>query len=284
RVDNKKLNRRTFESLIKSGAFDSVESNRAKLINSIENILAYTAIKQRSSIEGQHSLFEIDSTIPAPSFSDFEDWDEKTLLTNEMEVLGFYVTSHPMSKYSSELEIYTSRCDSETIAGQKTKKGIKIAGVVRSLEVKHTKSGSNIYGNMVLEDLKGSVDVIIFNDTLRKSMDILDEKVEPIVVEGFIDPSEERAKIRASEIYSLSQLRNSSSLHVDLGESNANSDMMNKLKDIFVLHPGESTIYLHLNHNGEESVIEVGNCKVDVHEGLITKVEGLLGASVVRLS
>ena len=79
---------------------------------------------------------------------------------------------------------------------------------------------------MVLEDLKGSVDVIIFNDTLRKSMDILDEKVEPIVVEGFIDPSEERVKIRASEIYSLSQLRNSSSLHVNLGENNANSEVM----------------------------------------------------------
>ena len=137
---------------------------------------------------------------------------------------------------------------------------------------------------MVLEDLKGSVDVIIFNDTLRKSMDILDEKVEPIVVEGFIDPSEERVKIRASEIYSLSQLRNSSSLHVNLGENNANPEVMNKLRDIFALHPGESTIYLHLNHNGEESVIEVGNCKVDVHEGLISKVEDLLGDSVVRLS
>ena len=284
RVDNKKLNRRTFESLIKSGAFDSVEANRAKLIDSIENIMAYTAIKQRSSIEGQHSLFEIDSTIPPPTFSDIEPWDEKTLLTNEMEVLGFYVTCHPMSKYSSELESYTSRCDSESIAVQKSKKGIKIAGVVRSLEIKHTKSGSNIYGNMVLEDLKGSVDVIIFNDTLRKSMDILDEKVEPIVVEGFIDPTEERVKMRASEIYSLSQLRNSSSLHVNLGEKNANSEVMNKLRDIFALHPGESTIYLHLNHNGEESVIEVGNCKVDVHEGLISKVEDLLGDSVVKLS
>jgi len=284
RVDNKKLNRRTFESLIKSGAFDSVEQNRAMLISSIENILAYTAIKQRSSIEGQHSLFEIDSTIPTPSLPEIDDWDEKTMLTNEMEVLGFYVTCHPMSKYSLELEAYTSKCDSETISVQKSKKGVKIAGVVRSLEIKHTKSGSNIYGNMVLEDLKGSVEVIIFNDTLRKSMDILDEKVEPIVVEGFIDPTEERVKIRASEIYSLNQLRNSSSLHVDLGEKNANQEVMNKLRDIFALHPGESTIYLHLNHNGEESVIEVGNCKVDVHEGLINKVEDLLGESVVRLS
>ena len=284
RVDNKKLNRRTFESLIKSGAFDSIESNRAKLINSTENLLVFNAIKQRSLVEGQHSLFEIDSTVPPPSLPDADNWDEKVMLTNEMEVLGFYVTSHPMSKYSSELESYTSKCDSETIATKKSKGQIKIAGVIRSLEIKHTKSGSNIYGNMVLEDLKGSVDIIIFNDILRKSMDILDEKIEPIVVEGFIDPTEERVKVKASKIHSLNHLRSSSSLHISLGERNANSEVMNKLKNIFAIHPGESTIYLHINHNGEESIIEVGNCKVNIHEVLINKVENLVGKSEVRLS
>jgi DNA polymerase III alpha subunit len=159
-----------------------------------------------------------------------------------------------------------------------------MAGVVRSLEVKHTKNGKNIYGNMVLEDLKGSVDVIIFNDTLRKSMDILEDKVEPIIVEGFIDPTEERAKIRAQEIYSLGQLRINSSVHISLDEVNSTPDNMNKLKEIFNEYPGPSKIILHIRSNGEIADVEVGNCTVDLGDKFIKSIENLLGENVVVLS
>ena len=284
RVESSKLNRRTFESLIKSGAFASLEPNRAKLMNSLESLISYTALKQKSSVEGQHSLFDIDATIPQPKLEDVEDWDEKVMLQNEMDVLGFYVTSHPMLKYSSELQMYSSNCDSEKVLEIKNKKKIKMAGVVRSLEVKHTKNGSSIYGNMVLEDLKGSVDVIIFNDTLRKSMDILEDKVEPIIVEGFIDPTEERAKIRAQEIYSLVQLKINSSVHINIDEDNSTPDNMNKLKDIFEEHPGPSKIILHIRSNGEVAQVEVGNCTVDLGDNFIKSVENLLGENVVNLS
>ncbi len=284
RVESSKLNRRTFESLIKSGAFSSFEPNRAKLMNSLESLISYTALKQKSSVEGQHSLFDIDATIPQPKLEDTDDWDEKVMLQNEMDVLGFYVTSHPMLKYSSELEMYSSNCDSEKVLEIKNKKKIKMAGVVRSLEVKHTKNGTSIYGNMVLEDLKGSVDVIIFNDTLRKSMDILEDKVEPIIVEGFIDPTEERAKIRAQEIYSLLQLRVNSSVHINIDEDNSTPDNMNKLKDIFEEHPGPSKIILHIRSNGEVAEVEVGNCTVDLGDNFIKSVENLLGENVVNLT
>jgi len=283
RVDSSKLNRRTFESLIKSGAFASLEPSRAKLMKSLERLIIYTALKQKSSVEGQHSLFDIDVTIPPLKLEDTEEWDEKVLLQNEMDVLGFYITSHPMLKYSSELAMYSSNCDSEKILEIKNKKKIKIAGVVRSLEVKHTKNGSSIYGNMVLEDLKGSVDVIIFNDTLRKSMDILEDKVEPIIVEGFIDPTEERAKIRAQEIYSLSQLRVNSSVHIKIDKVKSTPDNMNKLKEIFNKYPGPSKIILHIRRDGEVAEVEVGNCTVDLGEDLIQSVEELLGENVVNL-
>ncbi len=284
RVDSSKLNRRTFESLVKSGAFTSLEPSRAKLMKSLENLISYTALKQKSSPDGQHSLFDIDATIPPPKLEATEEWDEKVMLQNEMDVLGFYVTSHPMLNYSSELEMYSSNCDSEKILEIKNKKKIKMAGVVRSLEIKHTKNGKNIYGNMVLEDLKGSVDVIIFNDTLRKSMDILEDRVEPIIVEGFIDPTEERAKIRAQEIYSLGQLRINSSVHISLDEVNSTPDNMNKLKEIFNEYPGPSKIILHIRSNGEIADVEVGNCTVDLGDKFIKSVEKLLGENVVVLS
>lgn len=284
RVEARKLNRRTFESLIKSGAFDSIEPNRAKLFASVESLLSYTSLKQQSSVEGQHSLFSLDESVPVPTLNDIEPWDEKVLLQNEMDVLSFYVTSHPMSKYASELNKITSNCDSESVQEVSTKQNITIAGVVRSLEVKHSKSGSSIYGNLVLEDLKGSVEVIIFNDTLRKSLGILEEKVEPVVIKGFIDPSEERAKIRASEVYSLKQLRNDSSIHINIEESNATLENLDQLREIFLSHPGESIIFLHINTDSGEAVVEVGNCRVDVQDGFINRVENLLGESVVSLA
>ena len=138
-------------------------------MNALESLISYTALKQNTGIEGQHSHYLIlMQQFRSQSWRIPKTGMRKVMLQNEMDVLGFYVTSHPMLKYSSELEMYSSNCDSEKVLEIKNKKKIKMAGVVRSLEVKHTKNGTSIYGNMVLEDLKGSVDVIIFNDTLSK--------------------------------------------------------------------------------------------------------------------
>ena len=104
-------------------------------------------------------------------------------------------------------------------------------------------------------------------------MDILEDKVEPIIVEGFIDPTEERAKIRAQEIYSLGQLRINSSVHISLDEVNSTPDNMNKLKEIFNEYPGPSKIILHIRSNGEIADVEVGNCTVDLGDKFIKSIE-----------
>ncbi len=284
RVDNKKLNRKTFESLIKGGAFDSFEPNRAKLSGSLESLMTFNTLKHGNSTDGQHSLFDIDSTIPPIKLAEVEEWDHEVLLKNEMDVLGFYVTSHPMLKYSSELEAYTSKCDSETIAEQSSKKEVMIAGVVRSLDVKQMKNGKGIYGNMVLEDMKGSVDVLIFNDTLQKYQHVLKETIEPIVVEGLVDPSEEGVKIKASNIHLLDSIKSRNlPLHVSLDEKDANLNVMNRLKGEFILHPGDYKVHLHINNEGEETIIEVGNCRVSANEMFIKKVENIVGEGNVKL-
>lgn len=284
RVESRKLNRRTFESLIKSGAFDSIEPNRARLFESIDKLMEYTSIRQKSSPEGQHSLFSLNDSIPLPDLGDIDNWDENELLKNEMDTLGFYVTSHPMAKYAEELSKYTSRTDTETINEISEKKDIKIAGVVRSLDVKHTKSGSGIFGNLVLEDMKGSVEVIIFNDLLRKSLDILEEKVEPVIIKGTVDPADDRTKIIAREIYPLNDIRNGSTLNIDMDESVATVENLKWLKNVFESYPGGSTVFLNIGTSEGNALIEVGNCKVMVKNELIDQLKGLLGDNSVRIS
>lgn len=283
RVEARKLNRRTFESLVKSGAFDSFNVGRAALTESLDTLLSYTSLKQKSSVEGQHSLFAMNDSVSLPRLSETDEWDEKDLLRNEMEVLGFYVTSHPMSKYTSELSKSVENTDTETLAELKERRDVSVAGIVRSLTVKHTKSGSGIFGNMVLEDLKGSVEVVIFNDLLRKSLPLLEDKIEPVIVKGVLEPGEDRVKMRATDILPIKALRNGTTVHISLGCEKSGRDSFMQLRDIFTSYPGDSLVHIHLATDDGEAVIEVGNVRVDAGDDFIENVEKLLGENCLRL-
>ncbi|HXG30440.1 MAG TPA: DNA polymerase III subunit alpha [Thermodesulfobacteriota bacterium] len=282
RVDAKKINRKTFESLIKSGAFDSLGVNRAQLTEAIESLLTYTSAVQRSAPEGQNLLFTLSDSVSPPDLPDIEEWSEKEILKNEMEVLGFYVTSHPMAKYMREIRRYIDT-DTEGILEIKEKREVTVAGVVRSLNIKHMKNGSGIFGNLVIEDMKGSVEVVVFNDLLRKSLPVLEEKAEPVIVKGVIEPSEERVRLKATDIFSMREMRNGSTVHISLKKEDATRDNLIKLKRVFEVYPGESIIYLHIETDYGEAVIEVGNCRVDIQDRFLEDVERLFGKGFLRL-
>ncbi len=282
-VEARKLNRRTFESLIKSGAFDSLSVGRAALMESLDTLLSYTSLKQKSSAEGQHSLFALNDSVSLPRLSDTDEWGEKEILRSEMEVLGFYVTSHPMSKYASEISRSIENTDTEALAELKDRRDVSVAGVVRSLTVKHTKNGSGIFGNMVLEDLKGSIEVVIFNDLLRKSLPLLEDKVEPVVVRGILEPGEDRVKMRATDIQPIKALRNGSTVHISLGSEKSGRDNFINLREIFTCYPGDSLVHIHIATDDGEAVIEVGDARVDVRDDFIQDVEKLLGRNCLRL-
>lgn len=282
RVSSRKINRRTIESLIRSGAFDSLGFHRAKLMESVETLLSYTSIRQKCSPEGQSALFTMNESLSQPNLPEVEEWDEKERLKGEMEVLGFYVTTHPIAKYVSEIKEHISNTDTDQLSKLKERSEVTVAGVVRSLSVKHTKSGSGIFGNLVLEDLKGSVEVLIFNDLLRKSLPLLEEKVEPIVVKGRLESSEERARIRANNVLSLREVRNSSKVHIRLRD-NVRRDDLQRLKEIIQYYPGESFVHLHFETQLGEAVIEIGESRVEIQDKLIEDVEGLFGKGILRL-
>ncbi len=282
RVDIKKINRRTFESLIKSGAFDSMGVNRAQLMAAVESLISYASGVQKSAPEGQNLLFTLTDSISTPELPKVDEWEEKEILKNEMDILGFYVSSHPMAKYMGEIKKYTNT-DTELVSEIKERREVSISGVVRSLSVKHTKSGSGIFGNLVLEDMKGSVEVMVFNDLLRRSLPILEEKSEPVIVKGTIEPSEERVKIKAAEIFSLREKRNDSQLHINVRRENASRDNFLKLKKMFESYPGQSLVHLHIETNVGNAVVEIGDYKVDIHDKLFEDVERLFGKGAMRL-
>ena len=172
--------------------------------------------------------------------------------------------------------------DTEALMEITEKREVSIAGVVRSLIIKNTKSGSGIFGNLVLEDMKGSVEVVIFDKLLRKTRDLLEEKAEPIIVKGMAEPNEDQIKLRALDIISLRSMRNGSTVHINFDIFSSTRDNFEQLRDILNRYPGSCEVHLHINTDDGESVVEVGDFRVDAEESFIAEVRNLLGERSVR--
>jgi DNA polymerase III alpha subunit len=164
----------------------------------------------------------------------------------------------------------------------KEKREVSIAGVVRSLIIKNTKSGSGIFGNLILEDMKGSVEVVIFDKLLRKTRDLLEEKVEPIIIKGMAEPNEDQVKLRALDIISIRSMRNGSMVHINFDRNSSTRGHFEQLRDILGKYPGSCEVHVHINTEDGESVVEVGDYRVDAEEGFVAEVKKLLGDRAVR--
>ena len=283
RVDSKKLNKKAIESLIRGGAFDSLEPNRAKLFASCESLLGYNAMKQHTPANGQGMLFDLPDSVAAPTLEDIERWDDRTRLENELDVLGFFISSHPLRKYSSELEKYSRLHDTESIKRVKDGAEVRIAGVVRSFETKNTRRGTGLIGYFTLEDLNGFVESIVFNDTLRTSSSLLEQKIEPVIVKGKVEVSDDKVRLLASDISSLRETKTNSAVCISIARKSANEQNILSLREILEKFPGDSTVIIDMKTDHSEAILRVGNCKVDFGDDLIENIEGLLGKGAVTL-
>ena len=283
RVDSRKLNKKAFESLVMGGAFDSLEPSRARLFASRESLLDYNSIKHHTPTNGQGMLFDLPNSVTAPTLEESEPWDDRIRLENELEVLGFFISSHPLRKYSSELEKYSPLHDTESIKQAKDGSEVRIAGVVRSIEIKNTRKGTSFIGYLTLEDLNGFTEAIVFNDVLQRSRVLLEQKVEPVVVKGRVEISDEKVRLLASDISSLRETRTNSAVYISIASEAANEKNILSLREILEKFPGDSTVIIDMKTNRSEAVLRVGSCKVDFRDELIQNVEGLLGEGAVTL-
>ena len=283
RVDSRKLNKKAFESLVMGGAFDSLEPSRARLFASRESLLDYNSIKHHTPTNGQGMLFDLPNSVTAPTLEESEPWDDRIRLENELEVLGFFISSHPLRKYSSELEKYSPLHDTESIKQAKDGSEVRIAGVVRSIEIKNTRKGTSFIGYLTLEDLNGFTEAIVFNDVLQRSRVLLEQKVEPVIVKGRVEISDEKVRLLASDISSLKETRTNSAVCISITREAANEQNITSLREILEKFPGDSTVIIDMKTNRSEAVLRVGSCKVDFRDELIQNVEGLLGEGAVTL-
>lgn len=185
RLDTKTVNRKIMESLIKAGAFDFTLVWRDAMFSRLGQVIAASSAAQKDRVSGQESLFdmaEVASSAPSPSIEgeETEKWSLEEMLRHEKELLGFYVTGHPLDPYREAIEAGSFQQISD-IPDLKEKKTHRFAGILDAVQVRYTKKAGKPFAILGLEDFSGHTEVMVWNEVFAKRNAMLAEGMVLIV-------------------------------------------------------------------------------------------------------
>jgi DNA polymerase-3 subunit alpha len=293
KVDLRLLNRRVLESLIKSGAMDSL-GRRAQLMAVLDRAVEHAEKLQRDAESGQHGLFGVfqqeDTNIQEERLPNIPDWDEHTRLSNEKEILGFFITGHPLEKYRDKLEDLRALSITE-LAGMKSSTGkdesLTTAGIVVNLRVLKSKKG-DFYAQATLEDLSGSMDMLVFPEAYRKLQEKLKALTDvPVLVRGGVRIEEgANPKLTVNDVISLEEVKVPlpKSLRIRVPLEKASESTVDELHLLFSQRQGEAKVLFDVEREGDFMVVmEAEGYNVLPDRAFVGRVEELCGRGAVRV-
>jgi DNA polymerase-3 subunit alpha len=280
RVEVSALNKRTVESLIKAGAFDALGHSRKGLTLMHELILESTLERRRNEEMGQYSLFAGDDA--AREDQDFDvptdEWSQKIKLAFEKEMLGLYVSDHPLLSVGASLASATTATIAE-LDELSDRTSIAVGGIVGSITRRWTRNGDPMLF-FQLEDLERSVEVIVFPKTVHDFGPLVVEDAV-VVVSGHLDHRGDDVKVVAREIKEL-VVRDDSSVRLAVAAQRLTPEVVSDLKTILRNHPGGATVFLNLSDNGNTKVLRLGDDhKVEPRSALFAELKELLGPRAI---
>src|SRR6266850_1750149 len=296
RVDLRLVNRRVIESLVKAGAFDSLGLPRAHLLAQTDAALEGGQRVQRDRLEGQASFF--DALIPAaaaPARREpaeiVAEWPDDQRLAYEKEVLGFYISGHPLAQYAAVIESLGVTTSAD-LAARSHGARVTLLGHVAALKETATKSGSRM-AFVTLEDMAGTVEVTVFPEPFKAAAPFLRSR-EPLVVRGRVEDGDKGRVILAEDVRLLEQALGGAARPRAAGAEPgacrirvvANGDPESRLvalRKICEAHPGGVPVFVHVVLAGQEVVIRSRGCSVDATPELASEVEGLLGRATLTI-
>jgi DNA polymerase-3 subunit alpha len=290
-VDLRLLNRRVLESLIKSGAMDCF-GRRAQLMQALDTAMEHAQKAQRDAESGQHGLFGVFADETAQQASDAlpnaPDWDEHTRLAAEKEILGFFITGHPMEKYKDKLADLNA-LSTEQIGAMKRSTAkdetITTAGLISGLRVAKSRRGE-LWAQAALEDMSGKVELLVFPEAYRK----LAEKVKlevPVLIRGGVRVEEgANPKLTANEVIPLDEARVPlpKALRIRIPLASANDGTVDALYALCSARKGEAKVLFDVEREGDFMVVmEAEGYNVMPDRNFLGRVEELCGRGSVRV-
>jgi DNA polymerase-3 subunit alpha len=248
RVDQRAVNKRVLESLIKSGAFDGVAPNRAAMMAVLDKAIEYGARAQRDKLSGQTGLFAdaAPAAVEEAALPSVAPWSKKESLAFEKEALGFYASGHPLEDYADAIKGLT-RFDNGNIEEASHGDQVALGGIIVDLATKTTKKGDR-FALFRLEDQYGAVKVVCWPEQFNRCKSLL-QSDEVVLVRGRLELSDEgAATIVAQEIHQLERARSSAAraIIVRMPERSVTAKGLASLGDLVSKHQGSASVLLQV--------------------------------------
>lgn len=286
RVDPQSCNRAAIETLVKAGAFDSLGAKRAQLMAVIDRALQSGAAALADKRSGQKGLFDSgndEEEVDTAALPNVPEFEEKEQLTMEKEVLGFYLTSHPLAEFESLLRTYCTH-NSRQVTQLEHRSEVVMGGMLAAIKFSHTKNPKpgmpSKYAMWDLEDLDGIVRCILWPEQFAEYGHLVVGDAT-VAVRAVIDrrPGAEEVNLIINEVMPITDLaeRFTSGMMVRVDEAQHGEEMLRTLHEIVRGYPGKKSLRLMLTlEDGSTAQMESGK-RVDVTAELRQRVEQLLG-------
>jgi len=266
RIDLRKVNKKVTEALVRCGAMDSLGKHRSILFASLEKASKGGTKAAKDRTVGQGSLFDImvgsATAIEDPlqdKYEDLPEWTDKELLLGEREILGFYLSGHPLDRFADEIRRYSS----STIANLKDRfdgERATIVGMVTSRKDTITKKGDRMCLGTI-EDMTGSMNIVVFPKAFNSYGDMIFIDA-PLVMEGQLGIQENNISLKINSVRPLAEVRDAMVQRVEItvGINRTRGDFLLKLKEIIKTHAGPVPVTLKFarpNHDGSAAVLDI---------------------------
>jgi DNA polymerase III subunit alpha len=288
------LSSRVLENLILTGAFDSFGYKRSQLREIISDIMTLAQVKAKDRLAGQGNLFDFfgseednDSALDI-KVPDIPEMHEQELLQNEKDLLGFYVSGHPLGRYSDLIKTYSTHSVLDMLQISNSRY-VKTGGIISGLQLKNTKRGDR-FAIFNLEDLDSNIECLVFPKAYENVKSLIEEN-RPVFIVGTVnrraDDENSTNKLITEDLVDVEKVYElyTKEIHIKLHEASNNTETLNKIKNELKEHPGEALTILCITcTSGEIAYIESGEeFNVRVTEDLIHKLKNIVGEDAIRL-
>ncbi len=297
RIDIHEINKKAVESLIKAGAFDGIGANRAQMIGVYEKLMEGSQSMARNNIDGQLSLFQsmdrFTDTLREEMLPAIEEFPNKILLSMEKEMLGLYISGHPLSEYEKEIS-KISTINTEILMHDeqhiKDEMQVVLAGIIASKKNMVTRK-NKMMAFITLEDLYGSVEVIVFPNVFEESIAVLKED-SIIALKGKISMKEEEVpKIIAERIVPITKSheinqgtfkKNQGRLYLKISRHLNEESTIKKINQILLRYKGNAPVVILLEASNKKIVARSENWVNIKKDELFSELREFLGEDCVK--
>jgi DNA polymerase III subunit alpha len=273
------------ESLIKSGAMDTIGARRAQLFAVIDRVVERAQRRQRERSSGQHGLFGGAAAAEGPAdepLPDLEEWPEQEMLASEFATVGFYISGHPLAKYAAKLA-ELGAIDLAAVEGRRNGEEITVAGIVIAMRSMRSRKGDR-WGILTLQDMTGVLDVLAFPESFAR-LDAVFKSNAPLILKGRVNVEEAGTRLAVIEAKRLEDIaqRPPSLMRVRLDLTALDGRILDDLKKLFVRKPGSCSVAFELTSPEGATATLHADQRVRADQELIQEVCKLCGENAVQL-